>query len=679
MKISLCLHNHQPVGNFEHVMESAFRECYMPLLEVLERHGGIRLAMHHSGCLLDWLEARHPEYVELLGGLCGRGRMELLSGGFYEPVVPVWRRADIRSQLTAMNDRLEKISGVRPTGVWLTERVWEPSIPTYLAGTGITWAVVDDLHLRLAGLEGREIGLPALTEDSGHPLHLLGSSRLLRYAVPFHEVDDVMELLEQMEAEGRLNAFYGDDGEKFGVWPGTRSRCFDDGWLDEFLSALEEAPWLEVVLPGDSVRSLPSTGPVYVPDCSYPEMGEWALPAERQAVLPDLRRALEGASHHDHELLLRTGFWRNFLSKYPEANEMHKRVLHAEKAVRASGSEEALHHLWRSQCNCAYWHGVFGGLYLPHLREAVRIELHEAERAAHPPRGGPPSVHRSDIDFDGCDEILAITGSMSVMVREGDGLAVSELAFLPAGRAAVPLGHVLTRRLEPYHEMVSDDVVDDGPLGTIHGDMHSTEEGLASSLSIDSYRRLSFRDIVLPGEGSEDIWRGCRAGTCAGCGRDSHAELAVAETEARVRMGFGLAHGVHVNKEICISLDSPRIDCWSEFTGAGSLRCGCEICLNLLTGSEPDRTVRIGEGPAVMTGVPGSGRASLVRVDDGWRKVSVAIRTSGDVDVWHMPLDSVNRSEKGYERVHQGLAILLSTPVKGTGELEIVLELSEIR
>jgi hypothetical protein len=41
---------------------------------------------------------------------------------------------------------------------------------------------------------------------------------------------------------------------------------------------------------------------------------------------------------------------------------------------------EVFEELLRSQCCCGYWHGVFGGIYLPHLRDAVNLGNIYAEK-----------------------------------------------------------------------------------------------------------------------------------------------------------------------------------------------------------------------------------------------------------------------------------------------------------
>src|SRR2546422_9178916 len=70
---------------------------------------------------------------------------------------------------------------------------------------------------------------------------------------------------------------------------------------------------------------------------------------------------------------VRGGHWHHFLVKYPESNRMHKTMLALSTLSRRRGDPpEARRAIGRAQCNDAYWHGVFGGLYLPHLRTANR-------------------------------------------------------------------------------------------------------------------------------------------------------------------------------------------------------------------------------------------------------------------------------------------------------------------
>ena len=67
-----AIHNHQPVGNFDSVFEKAFNECYLPQIEVLKRHPEVRMAIHHSGPLFEWIEVNKPEYFKITPEKTGR-------------------------------------------------------------------------------------------------------------------------------------------------------------------------------------------------------------------------------------------------------------------------------------------------------------------------------------------------------------------------------------------------------------------------------------------------------------------------------------------------------------------------------------------------------------------------------------------------------------------------------
>ena len=122
---------------------------------------------------------------------------------------------------------------------------------------------------------------------------------------------------------------------------------------------------------------------------------------------PRIQGVREGAGGRDEwdrwGSFVRGGIWQNFLAKYPESNWMHKRMLGVSRRVRAldpATCEKAgvdLGHaktaLFRAQCNCAYWHGLFGGLYLNYLRHAIwqnlvdYVQEADVERIAAAARG----------------------------------------------------------------------------------------------------------------------------------------------------------------------------------------------------------------------------------------------------------------------------------------------------
>ena len=124
----LCVHAHQPVGNFGNVFEEAYAKCYRPFFETLEKHPRFKLVCHFSGSLLDWLEAQHPEFIQKVRRLAGGGQVEVLGGAYYEPIYNLIPKNDLAGQIDMMQRKVEVLFGCRPEGAWLTERVWDPGL-----------------------------------------------------------------------------------------------------------------------------------------------------------------------------------------------------------------------------------------------------------------------------------------------------------------------------------------------------------------------------------------------------------------------------------------------------------------------------------------------------------------------------------------------------------------------
>ncbi len=129
IQLGLVFHNHQPVGNFPWVFEQVFQESYIPMLEALEQHPQVRLSLHYTGSLLDWFHEVHPECIERIAALVQRNQVELVSGGYYEPILPSIPDRDKIAQIRRLNEQLFKDFGVNASGMWIAERVWEPSLP----------------------------------------------------------------------------------------------------------------------------------------------------------------------------------------------------------------------------------------------------------------------------------------------------------------------------------------------------------------------------------------------------------------------------------------------------------------------------------------------------------------------------------------------------------------------
>jgi len=459
ISLALAFHNHQPVGNFGWVLAEAYELAYEPMVAALERHPTIRVSLHYTGPLLEWLRAERAEFIERLAALVGRDQVEIMGGGYYEPVLASLPDRDRIGQLRRMGSELEAMFGRRPRGAWLAERVWEPDLPTSLVLGGYDWTIVDDAHFRAASIpEARHWG-PYSTDDQGRLLRVFGTEQGLRYRIPFRDVDEVIDYLRDHATEdGERIGTMGDDGEKFGSWPSTSEHCWGTGrWVDRFFEALAaNDDWLTTTTPSAWLADHRPIGRVYIPTGSYEEMGEWALPADESllfhATLKD-----DKAAGRPEARWLRGAFWRNFQVKYREINDLHKQMLRTSDAVdtMAHGPDRsrAIDHLYRGQSNDCYWHGVFGGVYIGHMRLATYSHLIAAEDLADAAAGRLEAAEVADLDLDGQDDVrLAGTGQVvSIDLTEGAGIGGWDIRPVRHALAAV-----LRRRPEAYHATLRD-------------------------------------------------------------------------------------------------------------------------------------------------------------------------------------------------------------------------------
>ena len=122
----LALHNHQPVGNLPEVFTRAFDEAYAPFVDVLYRYPSIKAVLHYSGVLLEWIEKNNPSFLSTLREMVERGQVEIMGGGYYEPILPIIPDSDKKGQILKLSRFLQDRLGASVEGMWLTERIWEP-------------------------------------------------------------------------------------------------------------------------------------------------------------------------------------------------------------------------------------------------------------------------------------------------------------------------------------------------------------------------------------------------------------------------------------------------------------------------------------------------------------------------------------------------------------------------
>ncbi len=616
-------HNHIPLGLGEEAAESRYQDAFKPLLSILYRYPEVPVALHYSGILMEWLEECHPEFLTLLGEMVKRGQVELLGGGYYDPILPLIPTNDKLGQLEKMTTWLRVRFETRPRGCWIAEKVWEPSLTSVLRASGIDYTFVEDGQFRIAGASGTGLWQPSLTEDQGKIITVVPLASALSGLAGFSPPAQCIAWLRELAAgPGRDSS----SAVAVLIEDGSEGTLVRDGWLEQFLRlAAESTEWLQMVTPGQYLREHPPAQRLYLPASSSSQIMRWSLPPVRRAAFSAALQAsdaVDGAGQ-----FVTGGHFRHFLTRYPEAWLLYAKMMNTHVLVNQVRGDRykkkaAQNELWKGQSHYAYWHAAAGGIYDNPLRKAVYKSLIEAEKITRATEIFAPSILSIDFDMDNSTEYLYQGSELNAYIHTRGG-ALFELDFLPASWNY--LDTMVDREQRNGAEL--------------------------SAAMAEGYPRRAFIDHFFPGGSVADF---------AGPGIEEagdfvagHYELvelnrALPELLMRrsgtVRAG-GAAMAAAIEKRFVFR---PRsIDVYYRVSSTGSpalaSRFGVEINLSLAARSpdsgrlfllEEDRKKEIQSDPAEIEGV----QSLLVR--DVRNEVSVTVSSARPFRLWSAPVET---------------------------------------
>jgi hypothetical protein len=458
------IHFHQPVGQLGEVLERLFENSYKPLMNTLMKYRA-PVALHFSGPLLLYAKEHYPDFLELVRKSGDLGFPEFVGGAYSEAILPLIPIEDRVEQVRKYKDLFRKLIGDYPLkGFWLPERFWDQTIPSVISRFGYEYVFVDDQLLYSKGMKWSDSKYLWVTEDSGKPIKLFFIDTEIRYKLPWSPIPEVVEYITRISGlEGRPYVLWGSDAEKFGEW---KPWDVTGRWLEEFLQVSARNDKYCILRPKDYLGLGVPRGLTYLPHGSYDKMMEWS-----------------------------GGLVWNFLTKYSESNNMHKKLIHVRNKVLEAEArsnsrlEDAWDYIHLAECNDVYWHGLFGGTYIHHLRAEVYRNLIKAENIADEILGSY-GAKKIDFDFDGKDEVLIEGESLNAYVKPSDGGTLFELDYRERGREC-NLANIMSRYPETY--------LSDVPYYT-----H------------DTYRRALFRDFIAEDVASLREWVSRGGGYTAG-------------------------------------------------------------------------------------------------------------------------------------------------------------------
>jgi hypothetical protein len=364
--------------------------------------------------------------------------------------------------------------------------------------------------------------------------------------------------------------------------------------------------------------------------------------------------------------------------KYPEANNMHKKMYRVSGKIESlkkdlaankhSKLAEAEDLLFQGQCNCPYWHGVFGGLYLNHLRYATYNRLIQAETLADKlgvlPKDG--LIEISDFDDDGRPEILVETEQLNAYFSPRFGGNLFELDIKDRG---FNLLDTMTRREEGYHYKLTEAKSGNATAGkTIHDRVEVKEAGLEKYLIYDWHQRKSFVDHIMPFTNKlEDF----KANTYHELGdfilepfefetsKGPTGLKAVFSRDGHIYYPNGASH-LRITKSFVFPKNRRALEATYDLENLSGTESGfvlgVEMNWTLLAGDAPDRYYYVDKATLSDTRMNSTGENAAVKsfgLVDEYHRLNIKISLSEPCLLWRMPIETISLSEGGFERVYQ--------------------------
>ncbi|MBY8981386.1 MAG: DUF1925 domain-containing protein, partial [Candidatus Lokiarchaeota archaeon] len=395
INLPIVLHFHQPIGNFDWVIEDCYEKSYKPLIENIFKYPEVKITLHFSGNLLEWFIKKKPDLIEKIKKIAKRGQIEIIGGGYYEPIYAIIPHRDKIAQMKKLSKLIKKEFDLDVKGAWLSERVWEPNYPSFLNEVGLEYVIVDDNHFRSTGITQEDTLYSYITEDSGKTLRIFPINEELRYLTPWKPTYQTVDYLKKIaDKNGDRVALLISDAEKLGVWASTHEFCYVEGkghyegdngkpFVPALFEQITNNDFIKSLTLSEYMDKYTAKSLVYLPTASYDKMEEWVLPTDIRIIFEKYREKLrKDKTKEDLYMFLKGGFWRSFLIKYPESNNMHKKMLYVrEKLIQIENKartisdknlynklkkkiELAWEEIYKSQCNDPFWHGLFGGIYI---------------------------------------------------------------------------------------------------------------------------------------------------------------------------------------------------------------------------------------------------------------------------------------------------------------------------
>ena len=397
-RIIIGFQDQKPLGTQVEDFEFSLYSCYKPLLTYLYAQPELKIALYLSASVYEWMESAYPEINMLIADMVKRKQLELLSGGFYDPILQIIPMKDRTQQIEMTTTFIRKRFGFRPRSIWITDQVWNPVLISSLATCGMKSVIQHDTP-------AEKRTEPFLMQEMGNSLTIYPVNRQLTNALIHKDVDFIRHAL----STGSRNM---DDDSTMTVMLDVNT-VISNSIIGDPHTIIELCRILQEVC---EELGISLTLPMNIQD---------EQPG-RSGFLPSgwYRETLPEEGMHFNEIFLR----------YPEMRQIYGKMLYVSRLIPGIKREKSLKkiagkELLKAQSFGSYSISQNGGIYQNYLRKENYQHMIEVEKLTRERGVFSTSITSYDVDIDGEDEFI-YRGKNITAVFDRYGASMIELDYL---------------------------------------------------------------------------------------------------------------------------------------------------------------------------------------------------------------------------------------------------------
>jgi hypothetical protein len=363
-------------------LEDTYQKAHKKIIAFFYNHPLFLFSWAFSGVQLEYYAKKHPEFTDTLRELVARKQLELLGGGYYEPVFPLLTTADCITQIEMLTALQHSLVGPRPRGIALSD-CWDPRLITPFNKCKMNFVQLD---ASMMGERTRDFQ-PLIAEHLGKTISVLPVySDLLPglNTVPLAYLDRLSKVFSKIPMHTSKNPV-----AVCMLTPGELVQLIESGWLDEFSSHLSAySNRFQLTTPSQFFTKSTVFAPVYIPPGSK----------NRPCTANDL-------IHADRDLRL-----------------LYARMMHVCLMVSQCRGDKVR----KKTAEGKLLEAQFGGAYTPRpdgdkVRKAAYRCLIQAEKIARGAGVFSATATSFDFDFDGINEYICRFDSYNAFIEKAGG------------------------------------------------------------------------------------------------------------------------------------------------------------------------------------------------------------------------------------------------------------------